>query len=74
MTLRILAAIVLVLASAGCGQLRDMGVPFSHNRHGGADHAVEHAREHGQLKGMFKRFRALGSDWDTEAPFVVEEF
>lgn len=59
---------------AACERLRDMGVPFKFNRTGGADYFAEAFRNEGFLRGKFKRLRVLGDDWDTEAPFVIEEF
>ncbi|WP_258157959.1 hypothetical protein [Rhizobium sp. TH2] len=57
-----------------CETLRDMEIPFSDHRTGGADYFLEHFREQGFVTGKFKRFRKLGLDWDEDAPFVIEDF
>jgi hypothetical protein len=54
--------------------LRDMGIPFSTHRTGGADYFIEVFRERGHLTGKFKRMNFFDNDFDDEAPFVIEEF
>lgn len=55
-------------------ELRDMKIPFSTHRTGGADYAVETFRERGHLSGAFKRINFFGNDTDENAPFVIEDF
>lgn len=57
-----------------CERLRDMGIPFSTDRTGGADYAVETFRSRGFLKGKFKRINFFGNDNNENASFVIEEF
>lgn len=54
--------------------LRDLDVPFSTHRHGGADYQLEWFRDHGHVKGKFKRLSRLGYDWDEDVPYQIEEF
>lgn len=55
-------------------KLREMNVPFSTHRTGGADYTVETFRERGHLSGIFKRINFFGNDTDENAPFAIEEF
>ena len=55
-------------------KLRDMGIPFSTHRTGGADYAVETFREKGHLSGPFRRINFLGNDTDENAPYILEKF
>jgi hypothetical protein len=57
-----------------CETLRDMGIPFTTHRTGGADYFIEVFRERGRLSGRFKRINFFGNDFDDEAPFAIEEF
>jgi hypothetical protein len=54
--------------------LRDLDIPFSTHRHGGADYHLEWHRDHGHVSGKFKRLSRLGYDWEDEVPYQIEEF
>ncbi|RCW20216.1 hypothetical protein DFR48_11579 [Ciceribacter lividus] len=55
-------------------RLRDLGIPFSTHRTGGADYAIETFREKGRVHGKFRRINFFGNDLDEAAPFATEEF
>ncbi|MBP1857495.1 hypothetical protein [Rhizobium herbae] len=57
-----------------CETLRDMNIPFSTHRMGGADYFIELFRDKGCVSGRFKRMNFFGNDRDKDAPFEIEEF
>ncbi|WP_331372175.1 hypothetical protein [Sinorhizobium chiapasense] len=57
-----------------CECLRDLGVPFSSHRTGGADYVIEAFRDRGYVQGNFKRANFFGNDTVENAPFAIEEF
>jgi hypothetical protein len=55
-------------------KLRNLGIPFSTHRTGGADYAIETFRDKGRVHGKFKRINFFGNDTDDDATFAIEEF
>jgi hypothetical protein len=55
-------------------KLRDLGIPFSTHRTGGADYFVETYKAKGLVSGSFKRINFFGNDFGENAPWKIEEF